>query len=114
MPVWIPGSYMIREFSRHVEGFNVQTMEGNTLKFTKVRKNAWRNLDSDQKQVSHSYLVYAYDLSVRTNFVNDEFAFMNGAALFMYVDQLKLLPADVIIVPDDSWKVISNTSGKRN
>src|SRR6476620_10455729 len=42
MPVWTPGSYLIREFAKNVEGFQVSGASGGALSFSKVNKNTWR------------------------------------------------------------------------
>src|SRR6185295_16968798 len=42
MPVWTPGSYLVREFERHVQDFSVKDAAGNTLKWEKVNKNKWK------------------------------------------------------------------------
>ena len=108
MPVWIPGSYMVREFSRQVEGFNAQSADGKSLTSYKVRKNRWRVVSKGAKQISVSYLVYSFELSVRTNYVIDEFAFMNGAALFMYTEESRNLPSKIKFVPWKGWEKISS------
>ena len=41
MPVWTPGSYLIREFERHVQDFAADA-DGRALDWTKVDKNTWR------------------------------------------------------------------------
>ncbi len=108
MPVWIPGSYMVREFSRFVEGFEAKGENQQVLPFRKVRKNVWRVYSKSTSKVKISYSVYAFELSVRTSFVNSEFAFMNGAALFMYVDEFKDQPAIITYQPPVSWNIISS------
>src|SRR5262245_47696997 len=42
MPVWTPGSYLIREYSRHVEDFNASDAAGKPLPWQKTAKNTWR------------------------------------------------------------------------
>ncbi|HEU4536315.1 MAG TPA: hypothetical protein VFS00_19455, partial [Polyangiaceae bacterium] len=59
MPVWAPGSYMIREFSRHVEGVRAQAGGGAPLRVRKARKNAWAVATAGAAEARVSYFVYA-------------------------------------------------------
>lgn len=80
MPVWIPGSYMVREFSRHVEGFGVKGTDGTAPRHKKVRKNVWRIYNDSTRSMTFSYKVYAYELTVRTSFIDAEQAYINGTS----------------------------------
>ena len=42
MPVWAPGSYLVREFAKNVEGFKAVDEKGQALAFQKVNKSTWR------------------------------------------------------------------------
>ena len=42
MPVWTPGSYLVREFERNVQDFTAKDAAGQTLKWEKVNKDIWR------------------------------------------------------------------------
>ncbi len=105
MPVWTPGSYLIREYAKNVEDFRAF---GNNqpLKAEKIRKNAWRIYTTDD-HFSVRYRVYAYELSVRTSFLDDSHGYINGATLFLFHDQLKNIPLRVVINPYQDWKQIS-------
>ncbi|MEQ9503702.1 MAG: PDZ domain-containing protein [Deltaproteobacteria bacterium] len=119
MPTWTPGSYLVREYARHVEGVRAFDESGAPLSVEKVRKNRWR-IDADGRAgVKLTYRVYARDLSVRGSFVGADFAMLNGASVFVtdvdhlerqhrvriehpYAESLTALPrADVWIVADD-------------
>src|SRR5450631_390028 len=78
--VWTPGSYLVREYSRHVEGFACDTH-----RLEKVRKNAWRVTHGGVREVSVHYSVYCGELTVRTNHVDASHAFLNGAPTFAAV-----------------------------
>lgn len=86
MPVWTPGSYLVREYARHIEGEGMIATERGSdkpLAITKVRKNRWR-IDTDRlKPVTLRYSVYCNRLAVQGNFVDEEMAVLNGAALFL-------------------------------
>lgn len=105
MPVWTPGSYMVREYSRHVQEFEVVGPTGTSIYWRKIRKNIWR---VDSRQVTAftiRYKVYANELTVRTNEFNDTHAFWNNAGLLFHVVGAMNAPATVTVVPMSGWTV---------
>ncbi len=107
MPVWAPGSYLVREFAKHVEAFEAKDKNGAGLKFDKVNKNTWRIYSNKATEMAFSYKVYANELSVRTSFINAEHGYLNGTSIFMYVDKQKQLPCTLTITPYATWKKIA-------
>jgi predicted metalloprotease with PDZ domain len=103
MPVWTPGSYLVREFSRHVEGVVAATVDGEALPVSKTRKNRWRIDTGGAPVVSVSYRVYGHEMSVRTNWIEAEFALLNGAATFMTPGDGEARVHDVAIEPAVGW-----------
>ncbi|WP_060635723.1 M61 family metallopeptidase [Pyrinomonas methylaliphatogenes] len=104
MPVWTPGSYLIREYARHVQDFSAET-PARALAWRKVTKNTWR-IDTDgEREFIVRYRVYANELSVRTNELNDRHAFWNNAALLMYIDGYLDAPATLRIIPYGNWRI---------
>jgi predicted metalloprotease with PDZ domain len=83
MAVWTPGSYLIREYERHVEGLTATDSRRAPLEVEKTRKNRWRVTTNGAPVVSVRYRVYAHEMTVRTNWVDDEFAMINGAPTFI-------------------------------
>jgi predicted metalloprotease with PDZ domain len=106
MPVWAPGSYLVREFARHVEGFEAM-QNGNKLSFKKINKNTWEILNPSKEKLQVKYRVYAFELTVRTSFVDASHAYLNGTSIFMYVDGAMNGKHEVIIKPSENWKKIS-------
>jgi predicted metalloprotease with PDZ domain len=104
MPVWTPGSYMIREFERNVQDFSADA-NGRPLGWTKINKNTWRVTTNGAGEWRARYRVYANELTVRTNELNSDHAFWNNAALLMYLDGFIESPSTLHIVPADGWKV---------
>jgi predicted metalloprotease with PDZ domain len=105
MPVWTPGSYLVREYARHVQDFRVEDMRGSLLKWKKINKHTW-HVDTDgREQIKINYSVYANELTVRTNELNDEHAFWNNTALLMYVDGYLDVSSILKIVPPPNWEV---------
>jgi predicted metalloprotease with PDZ domain len=83
MAVWTPGSYLIREYERHVEALTAADPARSPLAVEKTRKNRWRVTTNGASAVLVRYRVYAHEMSVRTNWVDDEFALINGAPTFI-------------------------------
>src|ERR1044071_852339 len=82
MPVWTPGSYLVREFERHVQDFAAtDAATSRPLQWTKLNKNSWRVTTAKSQDWRATYRVYANELSVRTSELNDRHAFWNNAAL---------------------------------
>ncbi|MES2828277.1 MAG: PDZ domain-containing protein [Bacteroidota bacterium] len=106
MPVWTPGSYLVREFAKSVEGFSA-TAGGKVVNFEKVRKNAWRVYSAKASSVKIKYRVYAFEISVRTAFIDESHAFLSSSGIFMYPDGLLKLPSTVKIVPFSTWSKVS-------
>ena len=105
MPVWTPGSYLIREFERHVQDFAATDASGQSLTWEKINKDSWRIVTNGSRDWRASYRVYANELSVRTNEVNSEHAFWNNAALLMYPEGLLKAPSTIHVLAPQPWKV---------
>ncbi len=105
MPVWTPGSYLVREYARHVQDFSVRDAKGKELGWRKINKNTWQVDSKGVTELIATYRVYSNELTVRTNELNDEHAFWNNAALLLFVkDQLKA-PARISVEPFGNWRV---------
>ena len=104
MAVWTPGSYLIREYERHVEGLTAADPARTPLAVEKTRKNRWRISTNGAGTVWVRYRVYAHEMSVRTNWVDDEFALINGAATFItLVESPSRRRHDVRVVLPRAW-----------
>lgn len=106
MPVWTPGSYLVREYTRNLESFEAHDEQGNVLEFKKLNKNTWRIYNSGAK-ATISYRLYGFEISVRTNIIDDSHAFLSPAATFMYVDGHLDHPVEVTITPHETWSTVS-------
>ena len=105
MPVWTPGSYMIREFERNVQDFAAADEAGRPLKWEKTNKNTWRVYTNGARAWQATYSVYANELSVRTSELNSDHAFWNNANLLMYLEGFLKSPSTVRVLAPDVWKV---------
>lgn len=105
MPVWTPGSYMVREFARHLQDFAATDSTGSPLQWEKVNKNSWRVTTNGSRDWRATYRVYANELSVRTNELNSDHAFWNNAALLMYPEGFINAPSTLQILAPEPWRV---------
>ncbi len=105
MPVWTPGSYLIREFERHVQNFSAVDASGRALSWEKINKNSWRIKTDNARDIHVKYLVYANELTVRTNELNSDHAFWNNAALLMYLERSLGHAVKIHVNPAPGWKV---------
>ncbi len=108
LPVWTPGSYMVREFSRHVRDLTAEGPSGGRLPVVKLEKNRWRVglLDDPQKgPFTIGYRVYAHELTVRTSHLDPSHGYGNGASLFFYVEGRKDEPQRVRFDLPAGWRV---------
>jgi predicted metalloprotease with PDZ domain len=115
LPVWIPGSYMVREFSRHLQGLTAR-QGSKAVALRQTAKNRWEAACSGRAALVLSYQVYAFDNSVRAAFLDAQRGFFNGTSLCLrahgkeaqpHVIELAGLPA--------GWQVASSmpASGER-
>jgi predicted metalloprotease with PDZ domain len=81
LPAWIPGSYMIRDFARNITGLRASDARG-AVDVVKLDKQTWR-FGPWVGELTVDYSVYAFDLSVRSAFLDDKRAFFNGTSLFI-------------------------------
>lgn len=81
LPTWIPGSYLIREFSKHIESVKAYDEAGRQLQINKFEKNKWRLYNTDHELITVEYDVYAYDLSVRGAYVDQTRLYVNPACV---------------------------------
>ena len=106
MPVWTPGSYLVREYARHIQDLVAEDNRGEVLNSQKLGKNHWQIATKDNSQLKISYRVYANELTVRTNHLDATHGYFNGAALFFFVPGLEKEPIQLrIIPPQTDWHV---------
>jgi predicted metalloprotease with PDZ domain len=103
MAVWTPGSYLVREYARNVEAVTARA-DGKTLDVDKSTKNRWKIPTGGAASVTVKYRVYGREMSVRTNWVESDFALLNGAPTFMTLADGTPRPHDIVIVPATGWK----------
>lgn len=104
MPVWTPGSYLVREYARNVEDVKARGDHGQACAVEKSAKNRWRIATGGAARVTVGYRVYGHEMSVRTNWVEADFALINGAPTFMTLVGGLARPHEVTIAMPAGWK----------
>ncbi len=107
LPVWAPGSYLVREFSRHLNQVKAYSLQGAALPVIKKTKNTWEVDLKGQTAFVLKYEVYAFELSVRTSFLDETHGFVSGPSMFMYLDGHKETGGELLVQPHASFKRIS-------
>jgi len=103
LPAWIPGSYLIRDFSRHIETIRGR-YAGRWHQPKKLDDHRWA-FENCRASLVVEIVVYAWDLSVRGAHVDDSHAFFNGTSVFLKAEGLETAPCRV---------EITHPPGKRN
>ena len=97
LPAWIPGSYMVRDYAKHIVSISACKLNGESLQLTKLDKQSWQ-IEPCDGPIKVTYQVYAYDFSVRGAYINDLYAFFNGTNVFLEVSGQSHLPCQLSIL----------------
>lgn len=102
LPTWIPGSYLIREFSKHIEAVKAYDEAGRMLNIKKTEKNRWRLFNTDHELITVEYDAYAYDLSVRGAYVDQTRLYINPACVCLGLEGQEQSACEVeVFLPDE-------------
>ncbi|NJK35745.1 MAG: M61 family metallopeptidase [Oscillatoriales cyanobacterium SM2_2_1] len=104
LPVWSPGSYLVREYARLVQEFTAVDGAEQPRSWQKVAKNCWRIAGTGT--ITIRYVLFANELTVRTNHGDGSHGSFLGSATFIYVPEYTHLPLTVqVLLPDPLWRV---------
>ena len=107
MPVWAPGSYLVREFAKNVDSFTATDKAGKPLRAEKIDKSTWRVYSNKADAVRVKYKVYAFEMSVRTSFLDASHGYVNGTSMFMYPEGYQNQRGTLVVKPYKDWKQVS-------
>ena len=101
---WVAGSYMIRDFSRHI--MHIQAWYNDApVSLVQQNKNTWQ-LPDMAGEYRVEYTVYANDLSVRASLLDNERGFIDGTCLFLYAPDKQNNPCQVCFVDlPNNWQI---------
>lgn len=116
LPAWIPGSYLIRDFARHVTGIRAASGR-RPVRLTKLDKQTWHAAPCDGP-LTVTAEVYGWDLSVRGAHLDTTHGFFNGPCVFLRVLGAESRPCEVEILPPRgaryrAWRVATTLRRKR-
>ncbi|GAB4164517.1 MAG: PDZ domain-containing protein [Roseiflexaceae bacterium] len=104
LPVWTPGSYMVRDYARHVQQFRA-IAAGEPLPWQKQDKTTWIVQTNGASEIEVHYQVYAFELTVRTSHLDETHGYFNPATLCLFVPGQTEQPHVVVIDPPAGWRV---------
>lgn len=105
MPVWTPGSYLVREYARHVQELEAFDGDGDRRRAEKIDKASWRIDASSCGELRVRYKVFAHDLTVRTNHLDDSHGFFNCVATCLYPEGRLGESVELRVLPPQDWEV---------
>jgi predicted metalloprotease with PDZ domain len=115
LPVWIPGSYLVREFAQHLQHMHA-TQGGKPVPLLQVNKNTWQFDADPDKPLRLSYEVYAFDASVRTAFLDTTRGFFNATSLCVRVLGQDDAPHVIDILDEQlppNWQLATSLTPKK-
>ena len=107
LPVWIPGSYLVREFSKSLRGL-VARQDGQSVPLRQLDKHRWQIEADTSRPLVLNYQIHALDASVRSAWLDADRGFFNGTSLFLLVEQQQHLPHELALVASEAlpgWRV---------
>jgi predicted metalloprotease with PDZ domain len=111
MPVWTPGSYLVREFAKNIETLTA-TANGKDVAAPKTNKNTWHINTTGVSTVTVKYKVYSFEVSVRTSFVDITHGFLSTSGIFLYPKGMLNEPSTINIKPYKDWTTVSTSLEK--
>ena len=107
MPVWIPGSYKVRDFARNVIRFEAIDPQGKPLGWNRTDKTTWAVQVPSGSGFTVSYEVFADEYSVRTSYLDSFFGFINPTDVFLYEKDHKATPYEIKVEPYEQWSAVA-------
>ena len=115
LPVWIPGSYLVREFSKNLQC--LQARQGRkTLELAQLDKCSWQMACATDKPLVLRYEIYAFDNSVRTAWLDSTRGFFNGTGMFLQVADQQDAPHTLTLLADKAvpgWQVATGLTPQK-
>jgi predicted metalloprotease with PDZ domain len=111
MPAWIPGSYMIRDYAKHVVTARAES-DGRDVPLEKLDKQRWRAAKTE-RPLTLVLEIFAHDESVRGAHLDSTHGFFNGTCVFPAIVGQESQPCDVEIVAPEApfgkrWRVATS------
>jgi len=115
LPVWIPGSYLVREFARNLQ--QLKARQGTRrIEALQLDKCTWQIQCAVNKPLVLTYEVYALDNSVRTAWLDPSRGFFNNTSLCLRVEGQEHGQHELDIMPSPSqpdWMLATGLTAKK-
>ncbi len=105
MPRWMPGSYTLRDYARHVQELTVTTKNGRTLPTKRNETDRWSFNDPADGPLTVRYRVYCRDLTVNTSHVTATHLYLHGVSVFLYDETTRNLPWELTLDVPRDWPI---------
>jgi len=106
LPVWTPGSYLVREYAKNLQDFAATDDSGKAFTWQKLSKNHWQVQSRNTSLIKIRYRIFCNELTVRTNHIDATHAFLTGAAVFMYIPEYQQQSYTVEIAKiRENWQI---------
>ncbi len=106
LPVWTPGSYLVREYARHLQDVTAAGPGGEALPVQRTDKRTLR-VRAHGRAVTLRYRVYANELTVRTSHLDGSHGYFNGATLFLYTEATRHHEHRVTVAAPEGWRTFA-------
>ena len=114
LPAWRPGRYTILDMAEGVLEFSAADGSGKPLRWRKTDKSTWRVTTEGRPKITATYRVYADEFGLRTRGLDEDHAFVDGSAVFLYAEKYRSLPVRLKVKPFKGWHVTTGLEGKGN
>jgi len=111
LPVWTPGSYLVREFARHLEAVSAADPQGRPLPVERLDKHRFRVRTGGAAAATIRWRVYANELTVRTSHLDATHGFVSPAGVFLAVRGREGEPHRLVVAPPPGWQVATALPG---
>ncbi|HTX17149.1 MAG TPA: PDZ domain-containing protein [Bacteroidota bacterium] len=111
LPVWRPGRYVVLDFASGIQDFAASNGKDEALTWEKTAKSTWHVETNGAPSVRIRYKVYADEFYLRTRGLNSDHGFVDGSAVFMYVEALRHLTLTLTVHPYQGWHVTTGLDG---
>ena len=114
LPVWIPGSYLVREFAKNLQNLKA-SQGGKALTAHQDNKSQWHIPCKSGQALQLNYEVYAFDNSVRTAWLDSQRGFFNGTSLCLRVHGQEELPHALTLtaIKGSTWHVATGLEASK-
>jgi predicted metalloprotease with PDZ domain len=115
LPVWIPGSYLVREFSKNLQKLSAR-QDGRAVAVQQLDKCTWQADCAPGRALVVTYEVYAFDNSVRTAWLDTQRGFFNATSVCLRVHGQEHMVHSLELAPVEAkpgWKAASGRAADR-